>query len=808
MNDQTPRSSLKLSVREFVSLQERTGSLQNARNFAGVASPLQAGTLAHQLLQAEFSEQNLGYSKEVYLSDVFESETLTLEISGRIDGLYEQSHVLVVEEIKSTAMIHALKNRLENEPLHPYVLQVKTYAYLYWRLHARIPRCRLLIVSLHDTDERFTLEVPFELGAYQAWFEQAHQHWAELKIQDEILQQQRVEAGLALHFPFETLRAGQEELVRRVATGVRENKVILLQAPTGLGKTVGVLYPALQDALLHGRQVFYVTPKNSQHRVALDTMRLLRDQGNIVRALSITSKEKACLKEERICDPQYCEFARGYYDKLTDHGVLDKLADRGILGPEDFEEAARTFEVCPFELSLDMTSRVDVVVCDYNYVFSPRAALQRFFEEDRKTGLLNLVVDEAHNLYARALDEYSPQLSFIRLHDFAQPISESLEVYAPKLIRRAQSLVSRMMECVQKFKPEGATGTQVVTLDEREFFKLEKSLGTLLVRYSEIRELLPPSDPLVLLNQYWLDFCTVLRMEGSQFVFTYRPQPEGDELQITCCDASAYLAHRFEKFSSVVAFSATIKPFEFYAKVTGLESPRFETAEFESPFPRENRKILVIPQISTAYRDRQGNYGKIAEAISRILAVKPGNYFVFFPSFEFLEAVFSRVTLENFRLFAQTRKMSNRESGDLLKKLNQKTRNVVIFGVQGGVFAEGIDCPGDSLIGAIVVGPALPAFHVERECIRKYYDTKYGRGFDYAYTYPAMARVVQAAGRVIRTETDRGLIVLMDKRFTHASYSGVMPRGWFDASVNELVSRTILNDVHEFWQEDAPHEQS
>ena len=287
---------------------------------------------------------------------------------------------------------------------------------------------------------------------------------------------------------------------------------------------------------------------------------------------------------------------------------------------------------------------------------------------------------------------------------------------------------------------------------------------------------------------------------AEEFFTTFHPQGTGGTVKITCCDASAMLKDRYDDYEQVVGFSATLKPFEYYAQLSGLDPVTVKTAEFPSPFPKEHRKLLIIPQISTKYSDRERNYAKIADAIKRITALRLGNYFAFFPSFEFLERVLGQFTVpEGFTVLKQEREMKAARVEEILEQLREGNVPTILFAVQGGTFSEGVDYPGEMAIGAFVIGPPLPNFDLEREQMREYYERRYHAGFDYAYAIPAMAKAVQAAGRVIRSEKDRGLIVLMDNRFVQPAYSRSMPTDWFRSDVNELVSESILNDVAVFW---------
>jgi DNA excision repair protein ERCC-2 len=307
---------------------------------------------------------------------------------------------------------------------------------------------------------------------------------------------------------------------------------------------------------------------------------------------------------------------------------------------------------------------------------------------------------------------------------------------------------------------------------------------------------------------YWSEFQQAMEFEGEEFFTTFTPGRHGGAaktggiLKITCCDASKWLTERYKEFSHVVAFSATLKPFDYYLKLLGLKSQDTEAAEFTSPFPKANRKLMIIPQVSTKLNDRQRNFPKIKDGIERIVRVKPGNYFVFFPSFAFLEQVGALLNLPEFDVLLQKRDMRRAQIEDYIERLREGEKPTLILAVQGGVFAEGVDYPGDMLIGAIVVGPGLPTFDFERELLRHYYEKVHGShaAFDYAYTFPAMAKVVQAAGRVIRSAEDRGLIVLMDRRFLHASYVNSMPEDWTNEGTAPLVSESVLADISHFWE--------
>jgi DNA excision repair protein ERCC-2 len=548
--------------------------------------------------------------------------------------------------------------------------------------------------------------------------------------------------------------------------------------------------------------VIYATPKNSQHLVAEDAIERFQETGSKVRSLTLTAKSKICFKAEPLCNPSYCEFARDYYEKVDKNDLVEVLAKKKKLTAKTFRKLGEEFEVCPFELQLEAAADADAVICDYNYVFAPRSALNKnnVITLDQQ-GKPNLVIDEAHNLPGRAMDYYSPALSSLVLDKMREEVRE-----LPSRFRvEAEELLDDCIDAIKKCRPEGEARPSTIDPPVAPFLEQDAGLRAFLSRYLDSDVEIQPRDVVLRLCFYWSEFTSGLEMiqgsERQEFFTTFHPHPSGGTVRITCCDASEMLEPSYEEYEQVVAFSATLKPFEYYAKLSGLEGEKLRCSEFQSPFAKSNRKLIIIPQISTRYTERERNYPRIADAIQRIASIKRGNYFVFFPSFEFLERVLDVfLPPEGFSMRRQERNMKTDDVEAVLTHLRARETPTIVFAVQGGIFSEGVDYPGEMVIGAFVVGPPLPSFDLEREQMRKYYDELYKSGFDYAYTYPAMAKAVQAAGRVIRSETDRGLIVLMDNRFVQPSYSQSMPSDWFESTATELVSKSILKEVSEFWE--------
>jgi DNA excision repair protein ERCC-2 len=796
-----------VSIREFALPSPRVGSIDVHSGMANIGKSMQDGQEIHLRVQKRRAETDSCYEAEVQITHEFEKDGFTFQVGGRMDGLfsYSEPRAPLIEEIKTSFNLRELKrNILDPELDHPYPLQLKTYGYFYYLQNKILPELSFHLVSTRTTEHE-DLEIKLDIEAYEAWLAR--------RLDELVIEAQRCEKRtlrrkkLASNFPFpfERPRVGQTDLIATIQEGMKDQTKMLVQAPTGLGKTAGVLYPSLQEALARGQRVVYVTPKNSQHAVAEDAIRRFQETGSKVKSLTITAKSKICFKAEPLCNPTYCEYAKDYYTKVHQNDLLGVLEKKKKLKAKHFKELGEEFQVCPFELQLDAAQDADTVICDYNYVFAPRSALGRLslnsFDQEGKP---NLVIDEAHNLPSRAMDYYSPALSSIVFEKMRDDVRD----LPSRFCGEAKELLDECIEVLISCRPKGPKGVESKpsTIDPpaESFLDQDSKLRAFLSRYLDSDVEIQPKDVVLRLCFYWSEFTGALEFIGDserkEFFTTYHPLPSGGMVKITCCDASQMLETCYDEYDQVVGFSATLKPFAYYAKLSGLDLAEIKTAEFQSPFDKKNRKLLIIPQISTKYSDRERNYPKISETIRRVTALKSGNYFVFFPSFDFLEKVLDQFDPPpGFSVFKQERGMKTNDVDALLDHLRSEQEPTIVFAVQGGVFSEGVDYPGKMIIGAFVVGPPLPSFDLEREQMRKYYEENYQAGFDYAYTYPAMAKAIQAAGRVIRSETDRGLIVLMDNRFIQSSYSQSMPKDWFENSARELVSEKILSEVSDFW---------
>lgn len=792
--------NISIGVRDFALPVPRLGSIETHSGYGPL--PI-TGQEVHDEFLRKRKRSFTGYVTETRLKHVFERDSISIAVSGRVDGMRDNSGVTCLEEVKTDYNADVLSRLLRKNPDHPYCLQLKTYGYLYWLGHKVIPEMQLLVVSIRDQSFE-TINLELDIEQYEDWLEKRMlEVEADVELEEKIIAK-RMKNSLKLTFPFDDPRHGQEELIEDVGSCVESGDTFLVQAPTGLGKTLGVMYPTLKSAMSRGSQMIYVTPKNSQHAVARDAVQRMQAQGSKIKALVLTAKSKMCMKDETICNPEYCEFAKDYYQKVDKHDLVKKAAKGNVLDRHTFVKLAKKYEVCPFELSLDTIKHADVVVGDYNYVFSPTNIMGRFSRQ--LTGAMDkpdLVIDEAHNLPSRACGYYSAALTVNQL----QELEKKFQNLPAHVLFSARAAARDAIRLVQSHKPESSARQDCeITINRNMFIELMARVSELAAKYMEGLAVPSGADPVLEFHRTLDSFVSSLHNStNSEFASLYQ-STAGGTVKLVCCDPSEMLKDSYRAVRSVVGFSATLKPFEYYGDLMGLDLAKVATKEFTSPFPKENRKLLVIPQISTKYVDRQRNYGKIADAISRITSLKKGNYVVFFPSFDFLHQVKPLVNTFGFEVLVQQREMTQLMTETYLNQMRAANDPVILFAVQGGVFSEGVDYPGDMLIGSIIVGPALPTYDYERETLMRYFEKKYGNGNAYACIYPAMTKVVQSAGRVIRSQSERGLIVLLGKRFIEKDYVVAMPSDWYDSSVNELVSGSILSDIRDFWSEEEADE--
>ena len=757
------KTTIKISVRTLVEFVLRSGDLVSS--FSGRARAVE-GTKAHKLVQKLQPPQ---YRPEVTLTHSVEAADCILEISGRADGVIEQDDDVTIDEIKSTTLsLDAISE--QDNPL--FWAQAKCYAFIY----AQQQRLNTIKVQLtyyqldEKTCKRFQCSfLASELSQFFTDLISRYLQWART-IRN--AQADRDRSIQQLGFPFASFRSGQRELAVAVYRSIAARNNLFAQAPTGIGKTLATLFPAIK-AMGEGKseKIFYLTAKTSTREIAEQTIALLRQAGLRFKSLTLTAKDKICLSPDTDCDPANCPYARGHYDRI--HAALAEIYAQPVFTRTVIEDCARKHQVCPFEFSLDVSVWADCVICDYNYVFDPRVSLKRFFGEDG--GQYCLLIDEAHNLIDRAREMFSASIEKKPLTELKKAIKSS-EPKLAKMLTAVLTCVNRWGKAcdqndakqhVQQFLPEEVLSPMYRFLQSTDQWLAKKQA-------SPFREQL---------LQIFFDIHAFVRTSeefDEKYVFYAEKNSSNIVGKLFCIDPSRILQKVLTSDRPAVFFSATLSPIEYFREsLGGKETDAYLTVD--SPFPRENLCILAADNISTTYKRRNTSYESVCDAIEAITETRPGNYLVFFPSYRYLEEVETRFSQRNsgVECLCQSSAMTDAERSAFLARFsNQPNGTLIGFAVLGGAFGEGVDLVGERLCGVVVVSVGLPQLGLERNLIRQFHNAQNGMGFEYAYLYPGINKVLQAAGRVIRTDSDQGVILLIDERFTQPRCQRILPSWW------------------------------
>lgn len=759
------------------------------------------GQAIHGRYQEQALESDPTYRREVVVRWAFEHRGWQVRVHGRIDGLRkEPDGSLVVEEIKSVRRGGILPPSVREM----YQRQAILYAWMLGRAEEKPIRAELILIAIgSDETEREELSVDVDTveigvrrrlnGLIYAW-EAERQRLRE-----------RQEAAERMTFPYGEIRPGQELILAAVETAVANREHLLLQATTGIGKTVSALFPALKYALEHDKRLFVLTAKTTQQEMATAVVRLL-NQEQAFRSLRLRAKAKMCANDQIICHEEYCRFAKDYSLKLTTTGLLGRLWEAfPSLEPDDVFAAAQAAHVCPFEVSLEMSGRVQVVVCDYNYAFDPYVSLTDFAPDQDLSDTI-LVIDEVHNLVDRGRGYYSPELSAAAAHRAAEgmrfagdPIHFRIETLCLRLARMIEETVSDALE-------EGPPGDRAVEYPLREdrFWRLRPELDAAFVDYLEYQRetrSFRPEDPFVALYFDFLRFLNGLAVSDEAFSHYVEVRRGEAKLKVLCKDPSRFLGEVIQRTHATVGLSATLSPPEFYTGLLGFEAGRTAFVEIPNPFPPENRRVVIDPTVETTFKQRPAHYDRIAERLGEFAESVPGNCLALFPSYQFLSEVTGRLRLRGKRVLVQKQADSDKEREIILQALRSAIfGDILLVAVAGGVFAEGVDYPGEVLKAVAIVSPCLPALTLEQQLLKEYYQERFDKGFEYSFVVPGMTRVVQAAGRLIRSPRDTGVIALFDQRFLYAPYRDHLPPDWLpDEGAGALVGHPA-EVAEEFFQ--------
>jgi DNA excision repair protein ERCC-2 len=813
-------------VRELVEFVLRRGDLGGERDFVASDRAL-AGTRGHQKLQRS---RPGGYEKEISLAQEVETEDFILRVQGRLDGVLTAAEQIVLEEIKT---VQGFWDRTA-DPLH--WAQAKCYGFIYAQDHGlkeivvQLTYLELDSGAVTEFQERLgfdALKTFFEttVAVYLDWIRARHE-WC----------RQRDESIRSLAFPFAGFRPGQRKLAVTVYRFLAKGGRLFLEAPTGIGKTVSVLFPSVK-ALGEGRveRIFYLTARTVGRVIAEKALADMRRCGLHLRALTLTAREKVCVRDGQPCELATCPLALGYYDRR--HPAMRSILEAEEITRLVIERVSREHQVCPYELSLDVSVWVDAVICDYNYVFDPRVYLRRHFAEGG--GDYVFLVDEAHNLVDRAREMFSADLSGEEIRETKRAVktvpalAKALTKLAAQMVRTASAVQADTNDVVLDFDPAEELQFHAKTIPETKSPETFRSSWPERAGVRTSREL--PADILPLMDlvlkeaEKWLvrnepaDFRALLLEFYFRLAAFRRTAELYDEHYVTiiesspairwrlfCVDPSHLLRQALDRGKAAIFFSATLAPLDYYRALLG-GTPEDPVLQLPSPFPPEHLAVLVQDRIPTHFKAREASLAEVAQAIGTLVRERSGNYLVYLPSYKYLNAVRERFEAgyPEIPVIGQSPGMSEPERDAFLAAFQVEQgktlvgRTLIGFAVMGGVFGEGIDLVGERLIGAIIVGVGLPQISVERDLVRDYFQNESvrgsgGRGFDYAYTFPGMNRVLQAVGRVIRTETDRGVVLLIDARFGEGRYRRLFPAWWQVTRVRS--AEKIGEAARAFWE--------
>lgn len=775
---------IRISVRNLVEFILRSGDLDTRKGAFADREAMAKGSRIHRKIQRQMGAS---YQAEVSMSHTTEFDEFVILVEGRADGVLQTEEGVVIDEIKG---VHRDLRFLE-EPLEVHLAQAKCYAF-FWSQDKDLEKIQVQMTYCHlDTEEIRRFERTYTSEKLEKWYEwliAQYYQWALWEYQWKKTRNASME-GLEFPFPY---REGQRDVVSGVYRTILRKMQLFIQAPTGVGKTMSTIFPAVRS-MGEGltEKIFYLTAKTITRTVAWEAFQILKNQGLSCKVLIITAKEKMCVCEEVECNPVYCPRAKGHFDRVND-AVFHLLTERDSYDRDTLMEYSEKYQVCPYEMCLDVATWVDAVICDYNYVFDPDVYLRRFFSEGNK-GNYVFLIDEAHNLVERGREMYSAVLykeDFLKMKKLVKPYRKKLERSLERCNRQLLEL-KRECETYQVVESLGGLAVSLMNvmgemesyLEELEDGELRKEI---LDFYFQVRSFL-----------YIYDL-----LDENYVMYTQHDEDGRFRVKLYCVNPAKNLQNCLDKGVSTIFFSATLLPVGYYKKLLSGRTEDYAVYA-KTPFLPEQKKVILARDVSSRYTRRgPEEYGRIAEYIHQVAETRQGNYMVFFPSYKMMEDIYA-IYEEKYgclkrKILLQNPSMQEKDREEFLKEFEEETEGSLLgFCVMGGIFAEGIDLTGEKLVGAVIVGTGLPQISYEREILKTYYDKKQENGFDYAYRFPGMNKVLQSAGRVIRTQEDRGVILLLDERFCTAEYRCLFPREWEDY---EICNRGNVKGILEkFW---------
>ena len=751
--------------------------------FQGATRPTDA-IRAHQKVQKSRPQT---YQAEVAISHQVETDRFMLTISGRMDGVYSEPDRTIIEEIKTTSRApeHFVQHE---EPLHWG--QVKTYAYMYAAKHELEEIDAQLVYYQIDSGRIQEIKRSFAFPDLEAFVTQLAEHYLEWSAKIVNWSAVRRASIQALDFPYPAYRPGQRAMAVAVYRNIKNEGQLLIQAATGIGKTMAAVFPAIKAI---GEEIcskiFYLTARTTGRAIAEKTLDDLRANGLKIKSLTLTAKDKVCFNPDSACHPDECEYAKGHYDRVGE--ALTHIFQQDAFTRTVILVAAEKYQVCPFEFSLELSLWSDVIICDYNYAFDPRVFLRRFFQEEN--GDYAFLIDEAHNLVDRSREMFSAEIFKQPLLDVRRAIKTDL----PHIFRCLGKINARLVKARKQCEESGLSRAEKAA---------PENLFPLLRQFLHITERWLAKNFKTAYREALLDlyfaisgFMRVADQYDDSYVTCYEKIKADLKVKLFCIDPSQHLNQALNRCLSAVFFSATMTPIVYFKAILGCEDNANQMM-IPSPFPQENLGIFVSDRISTLYRHRDRTKSEVLQPILSLIAQKKGNYLLFFPSYAYMQMIYELFLIQRPQtdVIVQTPGMPESEREEFLERFAQDNPDTLVgFAVMGGIFGEGIDLVGKRLCGAVIVGVGLPAVCLENDLIRNYFNTTQHAGFEYAYLYPGVNRVLQACGRVIRTENDRGVVLLIDQRYSTHRYKSLLPAYWnLMRASNE---RQFAGELQRFW---------
>lgn len=788
MNDSFPKLRFRVSVGYLVNFMLRSGDL-DLTTFS--ASSTLDAIRAHQIIQ---KARPPTYRSEVPIALTVETDLFILEIHGRMDGIYENPEGVAIEEIKTTKKDLSDVAKAENRV---HWGQLKCYAFMFSELNnLELIDTQLTYYHL-ETRKRKEIQRTFYHDQLKDEFDQLIGQYLKWIIrQYEWIQNRNASIADGL-FPFDQKRPGQDLIIEKVAHAIQQKKQLLLQAATGIGKTMAVIFSSLPSLLTDEYQkMFFLTARTTGKTAAEDAVSILREKGLNLKSISLTAKDKVCFNPEKLCNGNECKYARGFYDRIND-GLLQALKG-DCFGRETVESLALEHQLCPFEFSLELSMWVDFIICDYNYVFDPRVHLRRFFQEGMNDYVF--LVDEAHNLVDRARSMFSSDLDELTISDLIQQLGNKI----PKVKKSLAQLINWMTEYKnahlrnRESRADNDLPVEFCNLVRGFTFSAEKWLA--LNQTSDFRK--------TLLDFYFQaqGFLQIADRFDNRYATCYSMDGGSLQIKLFCIDPSGHLKEPLARAKSAILFSATLSPMHYFMESLGCEKGA-GSLMLPSPFDEKNLCTMIAGRISTLYKHRPETKFTIGKMIYALTNETPGNTLVYFPSYAYMKMVYECYAKldPNVQTIVQSPAMSEFERHSFVQSFHDQDGNgksIVGFAVLGGVFAESIDLMGDKLTGAVVVGVGLPGISLERELIKEYFNRLNNSGFAFAYQIPGLVKVLQAAGRVIRSEADRGVVLLIGSRFIRPPYTNWLPETWKIQTIT--TSEEMVGRLGQFWKKKKP----